>query len=134
MAGDLESAVQMLMERYRLPEERIAVGGASLGANVAMVYAGAHRAVPAVILLSPGLVYAGVAVSEAYRTYGRRPLFMAASPDDGYAFESTRRLAALRGDAGLRVAQGDGAAHGVNMFQNPDFAEKLIHWMKKYGK
>lgn len=130
MADDLKSAVKMLMDRYRIAEVRIAVGGASLGANVAMVYAGSHPKVPAVILLSPGAAYAGAEITPAFKKYGRRTVFMAASPEDAYAYNSVRKLAAERSDDGLRLAEGRGAAHGVNML-DPTFTPKLIHWMRQ---
>ncbi|MFA5976181.1 MAG: alpha/beta fold hydrolase [Elusimicrobiota bacterium] len=131
MGDDLKSAVAMLMDRYHLTENRIALGGASLGANVSLVYAGRHQAVPAVILLSPGLAYAGVVTPGAYRGYGQRPLFLAASPEDADAFDTVRQFVAQRGDSNLRVASGDGAAHGVAMAKNPVFTKKLIDWMKE---
>jgi pimeloyl-ACP methyl ester carboxylesterase len=115
---DLASAVETTHSRYGIPEQRIAVGGASLGANVALVYASRHREVPALILLSPGLDYAGIESEKAFIHYGSRPVFMAASPEDRYAFETVRHLTGLRRDAGCRVAEGPGAAHGVNMLKS----------------
>ena len=130
MADDLRSAVGFLASRFSLDVRRIAVGGASLGANVALVYAGRRPEVPALLLLSPGLQYAGVEIEEAFRRYGKRPLFMAASPADAYAYESVRRLAAQRNDSNCVVAEGEGAAHGVHML-NEAFTWKLLEWMKE---
>ncbi len=71
MPSDLASAVQMLQKRKRLPEKRIAVGGASLGANVALVYASQHPLVPALVLLSPGVDYAGIQIGSRLRGVSR---------------------------------------------------------------
>jgi acetyl esterase/lipase len=129
MTGDLKSAVEILKSRYSIDPHEIAVGGASLGANVALVYASEHADVPALILLSPGLDYAGVASEEAFHRYGTRPVFIAASPGDLYAAGSVRQLILHRTDPACRAVSGEGAAHGVNMF-NPVFNKKLLDWIK----
>jgi pimeloyl-ACP methyl ester carboxylesterase len=128
MTGDVESAVQVLIKRFSLNAHGIAVGGASLGANVALVYASQHPEVPALVLLSPGLQYAGVGSEEPFRRYGTRPVFIAASPGDDYAYASVRQLISQRSDPNCRAASGEGAAHGVNMF-NDVFTKKLLDWM-----
>jgi pimeloyl-ACP methyl ester carboxylesterase len=129
MTSDLDTAVQALRVQFQAPPALIAVGGASLGANVALRYAGANASVPAVILLSPGLEYAGVRSEDAFRRTKSRPVFMAVSTDDRYAAASVGRLASLRGDDKLRVVERPGAAHGVNMFDDR-FAETLLSWIQ----
>jgi len=130
MPGDLESAVTVVHNRFEIPLARIAVGGASLGANVALVYASRQTSVPALILLSPGLEYAGIQSQSSFQAYGKRPLFMAASPEDSYAYSSVRQLTSLRNDSNFRVAEGPGSAHGVQMFKDTGFTHKLLQWMK----
>jgi len=131
MSDDLSSAVRLLKERFSLPENRIAVGGASLGANVAMVYAGDHPKVPALLLVSPGMEYAGVNIQEAWKRYGTRPLMMTASPGDTYAYATVRQLALSRGDSQLRLAEGPEAIHGTNMFiKDGNLLKKVLDWMK----
>ncbi len=132
MAGDLEGALKTLRKRFQLSEKRLAVGGASLGANVALVYAGQHPKVPAVVLLSPGMNYAEVHTQGPIRTYPG-PLFMAASSGDLYAYSSVRQLSEWCQEARCRVVEGSGAAHGVQMFQDEEFTKKLLDWMKKAG-
>ena len=133
MPNDLAGAVEMLHKVYQIPLSRIAVGGASLGANVALVYAGQASKVPALILLSPGLSYAGIEAEPALKRYGRRPLFMAASPGDLYAYSSVIQLAQWRKDSDCFLIEGPGARHGVNMFQG-SFTQQLLDWMKKVEK
>jgi len=133
MPGDLAGAVEMVHKRYQIPYNRIAVGGASLGANVALIYASQSSKVPALILLSPGLSYAGIESEPALKRFGRRPLFMAASPDDRYAYSSVIQLAQWRKDPDCFLAEGPGAMHGVNMFQG-SFTQQLLDWMNKVEK
>jgi pimeloyl-ACP methyl ester carboxylesterase len=130
MVADLGTAVQFLQTHFSLREDAIAVGGASLGANVALLYAAAHPKVPALILLSPGINYAGIETEKPFRRYAKRPVFIAASPQDTMAFASVRRLLLQRTDSACRAAEGDGAAHGVKMFQNEAFTRKLLDWIK----
>jgi pimeloyl-ACP methyl ester carboxylesterase len=131
MPADLASAVALLRKQFGIPEEHIAVGGASLGANVALVYANAHPAVPALVLLSSGGEYAGVNIEKAWHEFHARPVFAAASPDDRYAYQTLRFLAQQRPDLPVRIAEGSGAEHGVNMFKDPIFTKKLLRWMKE---
>ena len=130
MAGDLDSAVRLLKSRFSTPPRRIAVGGASLGANVALTYASRHREVPAAVLLSPGLEYAGVQTEGPFRQYGDRPIFFAASPGDAYAHASMRKLALQCPASRCTLLQGEGAAHGVAMF-NEAFTRTLLDWMSQ---
>ena len=80
MASDLASAVKLLRTRFALPEGKIAVGGASLGANVALVYASEHAEVPALILLSPGMEYAGIQSAPCVSSVSRSPCVYRGKP------------------------------------------------------
>jgi len=128
MPSDLASAVTLLQKKYGLPDTKIAVGGASLGANVALVYASEHANVPAVILLSPGMEYAGIQTAAAIKMYRGRPVFMAASPNDLYAYSSVRQLANLGSGPSCRVVDGK-SGHGVNMLDE-EFTKTLLDWMR----
>jgi pimeloyl-ACP methyl ester carboxylesterase len=129
MPSDLASAVQVLQKRFGLSEKKIAVGGASLGANVALVYACNHPRVPALVLLSPGMEYAGIQSAATYKVYSGRPVFIAASPGDLYAYSSVRQLTDLASSLAQVVANGR-SGHGVQMFQDEEFTKKLLEWMR----
>lgn len=128
IAGDLEAALRVVREQTHLPESKLGIGGASIGANLAMLYAPDHANIAAVILLSPGLDYGGLKIEKAFTRYAPRPLFMAASPGDNYAFASVQQLARQRRDPALRLKVGIGAAHGVQML-NRDFQKSVEQWM-----
>jgi alpha-beta hydrolase superfamily lysophospholipase len=129
MPDDLGGAIQFLIKTYGLKSERIAVGGASLGANVALLYAAHSESVPAVMLLSSGIEYAGLNIDRPFTLYGKRPLLLAASPGDRYAFESMQSLAVRRNDALLKLIEGPGSQHGVNML-NPETTARILEWTK----
>ena len=129
MPDDMRTTVDFLVKKYGLKRERIAIGGASLGANAALVYAAQKSEVPAVLLLSPGVEYAGINIDKAYDRYGKRPLLLAASPEDRYAFQTIQALAMRRTDANLRLIEGPGHEHGVNMLDASTTA-RILDWLK----
>jgi pimeloyl-ACP methyl ester carboxylesterase len=131
MPGDLASAVQYLEKTYHLPEKKIAVGGASVGANVALLYASDHPEVPGLILLSAGVEYADLNIERAWHRSNFRQVFAAASPEDHYAYSSLSFLVHERRDVNLRVVEGPGGEHGVNMFKDPVFTKKLLEWIRQ---
>ncbi len=129
MAEDLDPVIAEFSKVTGIPRNHIGVGGASLGANLALRYAAAHPEVPAVVLLSPGLEYAGIGIEKDFARYGTRALFMAASPQDPYAFVTVQQFARRRNDPALRVAVGQAAQHGVQMLTS-DFEKTLQEWMR----
>jgi pimeloyl-ACP methyl ester carboxylesterase len=130
MIGDVGSAVLFLQSQFSLPIKRIGLGGASLGANVALVYASAQREITPVFLLSPGLQYAGVDSELPFKIYAPRPVLAAATRGDVYASMSLQQLAGLRSDAACQVIENPGTAHGVAML-NDAFSKTLLEWMKQ---
>ncbi len=132
MPEDFSGAIAMLEKRFGPSINGYGVGGASLGANVALVYAAStsEKKVRGVLLLSPGVEYAGLNIDKAYNLYNTRPLCMVASPGDDYAYQSVRFLASRRGDTWLRAMEGPGALHGVKMLDSAT-TSKIIDWMKK---
>jgi len=116
-AKDITAAIGYLKKR-KIPVSRIALCGASIGANLALKAAVDHHVKPAaVIMLSPGLVYAGVGIEEYFSKPLPFPLFLAAAPDDPYAWQSSIRLLEAAGARKLKAAFRQGiSGHGVNMF------------------
>src|SRR3989344_2272608 len=87
---DVESGIEYLVQRGM---KEISIAGASIGANLALVYAAEHPNIHSVILLSPGLDYRGVnteavapKISEPTRVY------LIASQEDDYSAASVRDL------------------------------------------
>ena len=129
MVDDLGQAVKFL-KRQGITEKRVALCGASLGANVSMLYAAGHPALPMTILLSPGSTYAGLDISSAVTEYGGRPMAVAASYNDRYAYLSSQAIIrALKGNHKVVFIEGPGG-HGVQMF-NGTFDKQLREWINK---
>jgi pimeloyl-ACP methyl ester carboxylesterase len=138
MVEDIASAVQFLKKRGVDPKS-VGVGGASIGANIAFRYAAAHPEVPFCILLSPGADYQGIRTDDVYPSYGRRPLFAAASAGDRYAYRTVKSFEDLNprlpGGGALLTLAYEPSGHGAQMFRRSDparasaFEEKLLHWI-----
>lgn len=111
---DVSAAMRWFAGRG-LDASRVAVCGASIGANLAIAWAAGHPETPAVLALSPGLVYRGVTTGEEVESVNPRKLFLAVSAEDKYSFESVRTLAALA--PGVMARELDGAGHGTTMFE-----------------
>lgn len=130
MVSDLDQAVKIINEHYAVPIKKIGIGGASLGANVALVYASDHPHVPALVLLSPGINYAEIYSEAPYQKYKNRPVLIAASPADAYAYSTVQKLASQSKNSGQTVFEGSGG-HGVQMFKDELFTTKLLKWMDR---
>ncbi|MFA5140624.1 MAG: alpha/beta fold hydrolase [Elusimicrobiota bacterium] len=123
---DLEAGLAFLKKRG-FPAGRVVLGGASIGANLALRVTARVPEVPFAVLFSLGYEYRGVRCEEALAGISR-PLFFAAAPDDPYAWRTAQWAAARLKDprgAALRAASG----HGVRMLQgreNSAFVRELM--------
>jgi len=129
MVPDLNCAVKYLVKKG-INKNKIALMGASLGANVSLLYAVKNKTIPLVVLLSPGWSYAGLNIDTAIKEYGDRPLLIAASPGDKYAYDSSIAMVqyARMNKTKVEFLYGDGAKHGVQMFDGK-FEPKLLSWI-----
>lgn len=119
-AGDITAALDFL-KRRKIPASRVGLVGASIGANLASQAAGSIKAIPWIILLSPGGNYRGVALAPL----AGRKVLAAASRADAYAYQTCLELSAQGGAAVIEARQG----HGVQMFDDPDFFKKFLAWI-----
>ncbi len=126
---DLQQEVDYLANRPEVRAEKIAIIGASIGSNLALNAGADKEAVRTVVLLSPGLDYAGVTTEDALERFGARPILIFASEEDTYAADSARVLdEAALGDHLLVMYQG--AGHGTNMFaREPGLSQQIIDWL-----
>lgn len=125
---DVEAAVRWLAEKGH-PSSRLALVGASIGANLAIAYAGGHQEVRAIVALSPGLDYRGVATAHAVEAMPRsQRLLLVASEEDEYSHVSVLALAKAKGDAELKEFKD--AGHGTTMFEHmPGFLDYVAQWV-----
>jgi len=125
---DIPLAKRELIEAGADPD-KIAIVGASLGANLALRYAATDPQMQAVVLLSPGEEYNGIGIVQTAQAYTSRPILLMASQNDGYSARSAKKLDDLAPEyTELRLYPG--AAHGTDMLSAvPVAAEQVLMWL-----
>lgn len=127
--GDLIQVKQYLASRAGVDPSRLAIVGASIGANMALVAGDSMDDVTGVALLSPGRNYMGVTTEDRIEHYGQRPLFISASEEDSESAITAQSLNELaQGEVQLQLYSG--AGHGTDMLVNrPDLGQLIIDWL-----
>jgi alpha-beta hydrolase superfamily lysophospholipase len=134
LSADITSAV-LFLKTKGIPARRLVLCGASIGANLSLkaVMEGLRPA--GVILLSPGLSYAGVRADNFFKAGRGVPVFIAASKNDDYSWRSSDSLVAQAGLSRISVVFRAGAGgHGVNMLtaeEPPGLAGAIMAWTKR---
>ncbi|MDX1436144.1 MAG: alpha/beta fold hydrolase, partial [Anaerolineales bacterium] len=125
---DHQQAINYLAGLGDVDPDRIGIMGGSIGANMALRAGATREGIRTVVLLSPGLDYAGVTTESALSTYGDRPIMIVASSEDTYAAESSETLAdQAQGEVNLVMY--DGAGHGTRMFPREEgLITSIIEW------
>lgn len=124
---DIAAAKKFLAGDNNVDITRMAIAGASIGANLGLWQASIDKDVRLLILLSAGLNYRGIMAQDlAPAYYGT--VYLLASEGDTNAAQSSRKLVnAFPGDKELEISAGN--SHGTDMFQSePYLMEKLLAW------
>lgn len=132
LSDDAAAAWTFLSEQASVDAKRVVVGGASVGANVALNFAAKQPNVKAVGLLSPSLDYYGIQTESAMKSYGKRPILMFSSAEDEYSVESQKQLERLIGGP-KQVQLFQNAGHGTDMLKHSQVADALLRWIKSVG-
>lgn len=128
MIYDVEAAVGFL--KNKIPETELAIIGASIGANLALLY-GAKAQPKVIILLSPGINYHGVKTEIASRNF-RQNLLLAASRDDKYSFDSSEQLFEISAAKNKEFIKYEFAGHGTRMFYSePELKQRILNFLIK---
>lgn len=116
-------AAERFLESRGVPESRVALIGASIGANLCAQAFSALPKARVLVLLSPGVNYRGATMPQldAARTV------LAASPGDTYAFVTIKNLSrevdGKKPPYTVLLATG---GHGAQMFSDPQFVADLL--------
>ena len=131
MVADVKAARAFLSTRREVVPNRIGIAGASIGANLAILYAAGDPTVRSLALLSPGIDYRGLRPEAAMKKYGDRPALLVASQEDNYSANSARQLSQSGpGVRDLRIL--NGAGHGTAMLaRQSDLAASLLDWFRR---
>jgi dienelactone hydrolase len=130
MVKDIAAARRFLASRGEV-QGHVGIAGASLGANLATLYASTDPGVVSLALLSPSLDYRGVRIEQAARKYGARPMLLVVSDDDPYATRSAKDLEKAGG--GVReILPLAHAGHGTTMLgRDENLVQALVDWFKR---
>lgn len=134
MIMDVKAAKQFLVTQENANPNRMAIVGASIGANVAINYAASDpTAIKSVVLLSPGLNYRGVSTTEAITKYSN-PVYIAATEGDSESAKDSQTLCdKIKCDENLKIYSGGSSSHGTNMFLdqslNPPLQDLILSWL-----
>lgn len=104
--------------------EKVAVIGASIGANLAIKKANDFDAA---ISLSPGLDYKGLKTKDDAEKI-ETPTLIVASGNDKYSFESSKELNELIGSSEIKLYSDKG--HGTNMLDE-ETTKYLLDWLEE---
>ncbi len=124
------AATRAFFEEKGIEGSRIFIGGASIGANLAIQYLAEHPECPAAFALSPGLNYHGVMTEQyAKNIKENQRLFLAAAKDDTHAaFQAVEKLAKEK-TSQITVKTFDEGGHGTTLFStHPELMEELVQW------
>ena len=127
---DIEAAAAWLNKRG-LPATKMVFCGASIGANLALKAAVEGTIKPAaLVLLSPGLEYAGVKTETGFTAPRGFRALLAAAREDAYSWASVLQLNRKALGKGLPVYVLEAAGgHGVNMFRSPSVIPAILTWV-----
>jgi len=126
---DLAGALRFLSKKG-FPRRRVVLVGASIGANLVLEFAAREKAIPFVVLLSPGVDYQGLRIEGAARAFDR-PMILAASLQDAYALRSAELVLEAARHKGTRLLRAQ-TGHGATMLDgepNADFEKELLRAM-----
>lgn len=132
---DVEAGAEFLKSTLRLgsgQEGTLSLGGASIGANLALQFLAGHPEAKAAFLLSPGLNYRGVVTESAAKSLAPgQAVYYAASADDAASADAVGSLfaiapAGVKKDAKIFKTAG----HGTTIFKHePTFMNEIAAWL-----
>ncbi|MDX1608087.1 MAG: alpha/beta fold hydrolase [Candidatus Spechtbacterales bacterium] len=114
----------------------IYVGGASIGANLAIQYLAHNHEAKAGFALSPGYNYHGIeTLSLMEEVHSEQALFLAASHDDPNVPDSAQATQDIADadNADIEIKLFDTGGHGTDMFEkHPELMEDLAEWLTNF--
>lgn len=132
--GDVQTLLDWLHEQESVQDDVIAIIGASIGSNLALIGCANDADCVTAVALSPGLDYRGVTPEEAV-TIGlseRSALLIATHGDDASA-EAVKQILTNSQDGEVAVELHSGSLHGTDMFVLPRLRERvfasILYWL-----
>lgn len=128
---DIEAALDVLASKG-FSKEQVALVGASIGANLALVTLGDYPTIPLAVALSPGLNYHGVIPLSSLRALPKtqRALLIASSEDAG-SYQAMERFEEASIQVEIRPVHDLG--HGTRMLEaDPTLTGSILDWLSSH--
>jgi len=126
MLLDVKAAKSRLNEEGKFAS---VIVGASIGANIAALYAETDSRVKEMVLLSPGMDYRGVQLPSG-PLFAGKTMLVASSDDKQSAAALDAYPGRIRGEH--KTLEYPGKAHGTEILDTqPGLADRIIEWLKK---
>ena len=113
--NDVAAAHLAFDDDKRVDGDRVGIIGASIGANLAIMYTAGDRRVRTAIALSPGLNYLGLEPLGYLEDYDARALYLIAGEGDQTAFESCEALERATAADPVSFRHFAGKDHGTDL-------------------
>jgi len=129
---DVIDVLKYVKEQYpEIDSSKVAIVGASLGANTALMTGSYGISAKTIIMLSPMLNYKGYDLRLPIVKYGNHPLLFMVSKKDVYPYQSCIELIKFAQGKKLLKTYPYGGS-GVNLIKfQPDAKPLIINWIKE---
>ena len=126
--GDTQSWLNWMHSQPAIISDRIAIVGASIGSNLALVGCAADDHCTTAVALSPAKDYFKVTTSDAMAALRQRSAFILASQRDLPSGPDVRTMPELSsGEISVHLFAGQ--RHGLALFANASVSEEIIDWL-----
>lgn len=115
MLNDIGAAHELFEREEAVDADRVAIIGASIGANLAIMYAAGDRSVRTAVALSPGLNYMSLEPLGYLEDYDARALYLIAAAGDKPAHEACLALQEATAADPVSYREFPGRDHGTNL-------------------
>jgi dienelactone hydrolase len=126
---DAQAALRQLLQFASVIPDQVIIGGAGVGANLALNLCADYPGCAGTVLLSPGLDYHGITTSGALARLGARPLLILASENDNNNPADSIEINQLAsGSSNLTIYP---AGHGTAILDTaPDAGDAIVEWLR----
>jgi dienelactone hydrolase len=128
MLFDVAAGHEFLAAQKGVDPERVGIIGASIGANLGLIYCARDRRVRTVVALSPGLDYKSLKPMDSMDAVDKRAIYLVACKNDTAAVQACQSLSKSGDPDGVKsVRLFDGSAHGTDLFAaQPGFDDTIV--------
>ncbi len=136
MKNDVDGAVKYL-SFFRNINNRFYVVGSSIGSTAAIRYGAENAAIVSVVMISPGMNYQNVDITQDLTMMRKRLLLVAAEGDSSAIDAQTAYTVSQAYDKELLIYKTIGAVHGTSMFGATEkssegkLTQKIASWLKQ---